>query len=141
MNSSCTARWLAPDSLLMATATPRDQRLLDFLASAGKCDFESFTVSHDDVVAVRLNKHYIEAVVYDLRQSVQGVADLKRTVLRQAWKRSQRLKVDLAAAGVALTPLLNRVQRDMRHFQFVFDSADVKDLSGTRFKISYFLIS
>lgn len=100
------AQWLAPDYLTMATATPRDQRLLDFLASAGKSDFESFTVSRDDVVKARLNKKYIEAVVYDLRQSAQGIADLKRTVLRQAWQRNQRLKGELAAAGIALTPLL-----------------------------------
>lgn len=99
-------QWLVPDFLIMATATPRDQRLLDFLASAGKSEFESFTVSRDEVVAARLNKRYIEAIVYDLRQSVQGVADLKRTVLRQAWKRNQRLKRQLAEAGVNLTPLL-----------------------------------
>ncbi len=99
-------QWLVPDFLIMATATPKDQRLLDFLASAGKSNFESYTASRDDVVNARLNKRYIEAVVYDLRQSVQGVADLKRTVLRQAWKRNQRLKRELADAGVNLTPLL-----------------------------------
>jgi superfamily II DNA or RNA helicase len=100
------AQWLAPEFLIMATATPKDQRLLDFLASAGKSEFEAFAVSRDDVVQARLNKKYIEAVVYDLRQSVQTVADLKSTVLRQAWKRNQKLKRDLAAAGIALTPLL-----------------------------------
>jgi len=99
-------QWLAPDFLIMATATPRDQRLLDFLASAGKSEFESFTVSRDEVVNARLNKRYIEAIVYDLRQSVQSVADLKRTVLRQAWKRNQKLKRQLAEAGVNLMPLL-----------------------------------
>lgn len=90
----------------MATATPKDQRLLEFLDSAGKSDFESFAVSRDDVVAARLNKRYIEAVIYDLAQSVQSVADLKRTVLRQAWKRNQWLKQQLAEAGIPLTPLL-----------------------------------
>jgi superfamily II DNA or RNA helicase len=100
------AQWLKPDFLLMATATPKDQRLLDFLDSAGKSDFESFSVSRDDVVAARLNKRYIEAVIYDLAQGVQTVADLKRTVLRQAWKRNQQLKQKLAAAGIPLIPLL-----------------------------------
>lgn len=100
------AQWLRPDFLLMATATPKDQRLLDFLDSAGKSDFESFSVSRDDVVAARLNKRYIEAVIYDLAQGVQTVADLKRTVLRQAWKRNQQLKQKLAAAGIPLVPLL-----------------------------------
>ena len=100
------AQWLQPDFLIMATATPKDQRLLDFLASAGTSEFESFTVSRDEVVAARLNKRYIEAIVYDLRQNVQSVADLKRTVLRQAWKRNQKLKRQLSEAGIALTPLL-----------------------------------
>jgi len=100
------AQWLEADFLIMATATPKDERLLEFLQQAGKSAFESFAASRDEVVNARLNKRYIEAVVYDLRQSVQTVTDLKRTVLRQAWKRSQRIKRQLQAAGVALTPLL-----------------------------------
>ena len=100
------AHWLNADFFIMATATPKDERLLEFLQQAGKSAFESFAASRDEVVNARLNKRYIEAVVYDLRQSVQTVADLKRTVLRQAWRRSQRLKRQLQAAGVPLTPLL-----------------------------------
>ncbi|WP_459206795.1 DEAD/DEAH box helicase [Pseudomonas sp. MLB6B] len=100
------AQWLNPDFLLMATATPKDQRILDFLDSAGKSNFETFAVSRDDVVDARLNKRYIEAVIYDLAQSVQSVADLKRTVLRQAWKRNLQLKQRLADAGIPLVPLL-----------------------------------
>jgi superfamily II DNA or RNA helicase len=98
--------WLAADFLIMATATPKDERLLAFLREAGMSAFESFAASRDEVVNARLNKRYIEAVVYDLRQSVQTVADLKRTVLRQAWKRHCKLKRQLQEAGVALTPLL-----------------------------------
>lgn len=100
------AQWLRPDFMLMATATPKDQRLLDFLGSAGKSEFESFAVSRDDVVAARLNKKYIEAIIYEPRASVQNVIDLQRTVLRQAWLRNQKLKRDLAAAGIPLIPLL-----------------------------------
>ena len=100
------AHWLTADFLIMATATPKDERLLEFLQAAGKSAFESFAASRDEVVNARLNKRYIEAVVYDLRQSVQTVTDLKRTVLRQSWKRSQRIKRQLQAAGVHLTPLL-----------------------------------
>lgn len=100
------AHWLEADFFIMATATPKDERLLEFLQQAGKSAFESFAASRDEVVNARLNKRYIEAVVYDLRQSVQTVADLKSTVLRQAWKRSQRIKRQLQVAGVPLTPLL-----------------------------------
>ena len=100
------AHWLNADTLIMATATPKDARLLEFLQQAGMGAYESFAASRDEVVNARLNKRYIEAVVYDLRQSAQTVTDLKRTVLRQAWKRSQRLKRALQSAGVPLTPLL-----------------------------------
>lgn len=100
------AQWLTPDYLIMATATPKDKRLLDFLGSAGKSSYEDFTVSRSEVVEARLNKKYIEAVVYGLRESVQEVADLKRTVLRQAWMRNQKLNSDLEASGVGVTPLL-----------------------------------
>ncbi|NOT14345.1 MAG: DEAD/DEAH box helicase family protein [Methylotenera sp.] len=100
------AHWLAADYLIMATATPKDARLLEFLQQAGKSAFETFSVSRDEVVNARLNKRYIEAVVYDLRKSVQTIADLKCTVLKQAWKRSQRIKQQLQVAGIPLTPLL-----------------------------------
>lgn len=100
------AQWLNPDYLLMATATPKDQRLTDFLGAAGRSGFEAFSVSRQDVVQARLNKQYIEAVVYDLQHGLQSVADLKQTVVRQAWARNQWLKAELAKAGIPLTPLL-----------------------------------
>jgi type III restriction enzyme len=100
------AQWLNPEYLLMATATPKDQRLTDFLAAAGRIGFESFSVSRHDVVQARLNKQFIEAVIYDLQHGLQSVADLKQTVVRQAWARNQWLKAELAKAGILLTPLL-----------------------------------
>ena len=68
----------------MASATPRDERLSQFITSAGYSHFESFSVSRSDVVKERLNKAWIETVVYDLRASMQSVTDLKMTVLRRA---------------------------------------------------------
>lgn len=100
------ASWLKPDRLLMATATPKDDKLNSFIASGGFSDFESFTVSRDDVVQARLNKKYIEAVVYDLRESMQTVTDLQQTVMLQAWKRNQRIKRRLEEKGIPIVPLL-----------------------------------
>lgn len=100
------ARWLKPDCLLMASATPKDERLAEFMAKAGYEANEAFQVSRDEVVHARLNKRYIDAVVYDVRQSTADVADLQQTVLRQAWKRNLRLKKLLAANGMEVTPLL-----------------------------------
>lgn len=100
------AHWLDADRIVMATATPKDQRLNDFLASAGYTAYEAFVASRDEVVRARLNKRYIEAVVYDLRQSMQTITDLELTVLRQAWRRNQKIKRDLQNAGIPVVPLL-----------------------------------
>ncbi len=99
-------KWLKPDYMAMATATPKNDRINTFLASAGMSSFEAFGVSRDDVVAARLNKKYIEAVIYKLRESISTVADLKRTVLRQAWLRNLALGQQLAEVDIDLTPLL-----------------------------------
>ena len=98
--------WLQADYLLMARATPRDQRLSQFIETAGYSHFETFSVSRAEVVEARLNKQWLEAVVYDLRQSMQSVTDLKMTVLRRAWRRNQKIERDLRAHGLATVPLM-----------------------------------
>lgn len=100
------AKWLRPDQLIMASATPKDQRLTDFLVNAGYSASESFSVSRDEVVDARLNKKFIEAVVYDLRQSMQSVTDLQQTVLKQAWRRNQRIRQLLQSQQIPVLPLL-----------------------------------
>ena len=100
------AHWLKADYLMMATATPKDDRLNEFLTHAGYSAQVSFAVSRDEVVQARLNKKYIEAVVYSLGNTMAHITDLRRTVLRQSWRRNLKIKQDLAAVGVNLTPLL-----------------------------------
>lgn len=100
------AHWLEADYLVMATATPKDERLNEFLINAGYSAQVSFAASRDEVVQARLNKKYIEAVVYNLGQSMLHITDLRRTVLRQAWKRNLKIGQALTAAGITLTPLL-----------------------------------
>lgn len=100
------AHWLQADYLLMATATPKDQRLTDFLAHAGYGAQRHFSASRDDVVQAKLNKKYIEAVVYSLGGHMGSVTDVRRTVLRQAWARNQAIARELAQRHIACTPLL-----------------------------------
>jgi type III restriction enzyme len=100
------AQWLDPKYLLMATATPKDQRLNEFLAKAGRSEFVSFNVSRAEVVGARLNKRYIQAVIYQSASSIQTITDTRGTVLREAWKRNKRLRKELNAAGVDVVPLL-----------------------------------
>lgn len=99
-------QWLKPRYLTMATATPKSDRINQFLASASMGSYESFNVSRDDVVRARLNKAFVQAVIYQLKETTATVADLKRTVIKQAWLRNQALKAALKDAGIDLTPLL-----------------------------------
>lgn len=99
-------RWLHPEFLVLATATPKDGRLDEFFEQSGTVGRVTFSVSRLETVEARLNKRYVEAVIYTLRKHIANVADLKTTVLRQAWLRHNLLKQQLEAAGVALTPLL-----------------------------------
>jgi superfamily II DNA or RNA helicase len=71
--------WLNPEFILMATATPKDPRINEFLVGAGKSSFKNFSVSRDDVVKARLNKTYVKAFVYEMTDKVKSVADLKMT--------------------------------------------------------------
>lgn len=98
--------WAKPDYLVMASATPKDKVLDEFIAQAGKAARTSFVVSRVQAVDARLNKKYIEAVKYDLRKSISNVTDLKRTVLLQAWKKHLWLKKNIQTADINLTPLL-----------------------------------
>ena len=98
--------WLHADFLLMASATPKDARLTEFIEAAGYSGFKTFSVSRAEVVAERLNKAWLEAVVYNLRESMQSVTDLKLTVLRRAWRRNQQIERALRARGLATVPLL-----------------------------------
>jgi type III restriction enzyme len=100
------AKWLKPDYLLMATATPKDDKLLSFIGQSGLGAYQSFPVARADVVDARLNKRYIESVVYEVQENVRTITDLRATVLRQAWRRNLRLKRDLAKLGIPLKPLL-----------------------------------
>lgn len=99
-------KWLRADYLLMASATPKDARLNEFIAGAGNIGFKSFSVSRADVVAERLNKPWLETVVYPLSETMQGVTDLKLTVLRRAWRRNQQIAQLLKARGLSTVPLM-----------------------------------
>ena len=100
------ANWVQADYFLMASATPRDAALNAFIDKAGYGAIETFTASRADVVKARLNKQWIQAVVYNLRESMQSVTDLDLTVLRQAWRQNRKIERDLAALGLTTKPLM-----------------------------------
>lgn len=99
-------RDLAPDRIILATATPRDVKLNQFLAQAEYPDFEAFTVSRDQVVEAHLNKKYVAAIIYRPTAEWQGLADLKKTVLKRAWEQHCALREALDEAHIPLMPLM-----------------------------------
>lgn len=99
-------RWLQPRRIIMATATPKDKKLNAFIAAAKYEAFQPFSVSRRDVIEARLNKRYIETIIYDLRESLKDIVDLQALVLKQGWKRNQRLARVLATEGIDVQPLL-----------------------------------
>ena len=99
-------KWLKADYLLMASATPKDAPLNAFIASAGNIAFKAFSVSRADVVKERLNKPWLETVIYPMSDAMQSITDLKLTVLRRAWRRNQQIAHLLKARGLSTVPLL-----------------------------------
>lgn len=96
---------MAPDTLLLATATPRDARLAAFVSAAGFGQHITFRVSRLDAVEGGLNKRYVLAHVYRPRVDAE-VADTRATVLARAWERHERLKVLMREYGIQTVPLL-----------------------------------
>lgn len=100
------AKWLEADRVIMASATAKDPRLNTFVKESGFSALEAFEASRASVVEARLNKKYVEAVIYSVRQSMQSIADLQTTVLRQAWRRNMSLGKLLETQGLTFKPLL-----------------------------------
>lgn len=99
-------RSLRPDRIILASATPRDQKLSNFVDAAGYADYESFTVSRDTVVEARLNKRYVAAVVYEPTPAWRSLADLHKTVLKHAWQQNELIARKLADSGIGVQPLM-----------------------------------
>jgi hypothetical protein len=97
---------IAPDKLILATATPKDQKLNQFLGYGEFTTFESFIVSRDQAVEARLNKRYVVAYVYRVGELWKNLADIRKSVLKQAWQRHLYIKKLLSEQNIATVPLL-----------------------------------
>jgi len=97
---------IAPDKLILATATPKDQKLNQFLGYGEFTAFQSFVVSRDQAVAARLNKRYVMAYVYRVGELWKNLADIRKSVLKQAWQRHVCIKQLLIEQNIATVPLL-----------------------------------
>ncbi|MEQ1557791.1 MAG: DEAD/DEAH box helicase family protein [Methyloglobulus sp.] len=97
---------IAPDKLILATATPKDQKLNQFLGYGEFTAFETFIVTRDQAVEKRLNKRYVVAYIYQVGEIWKNIADIRKSVLKQAWQRHLYLKRLLTDYNISTVPLL-----------------------------------
>lgn len=97
---------MRPDFTLLATATPNDEKLIDFEARAGVTVENRIIVSRDQVVRAGLNKVGLTLGVVRLEGQDAALIDTEQAALTVAWRKHQEIKQRLADKGIAVTPLM-----------------------------------
>ena len=97
---------LNPDFFLLATATPRDDKLASFFAAANYSSHLTYSISRADVVEAALNKAFIEAHVFRLEREYSEVIDQRRTALKAAWQKHELLKQKMSTLSLPTKPLM-----------------------------------
>lgn len=97
---------LRPDFTLLATATPNDEKLLDFERRAGVAVENRVVVSREEVVAAGLNKRGLQLGVVRIADADLRTLEPEQATLAVAWRRHGQIKARLAERGLAVTPLM-----------------------------------
>ena len=97
---------LRPDFTLLATATPNDEKLIDFERRAGVTVENRIVVARDQVVAAGLNKRGLTLGVVRLEGRDAELIERDTAALTVAWRRHERIKARLVERGLAVTPLM-----------------------------------
>lgn len=103
---------LAPDFTILATATPRDDRLLAFERDTGmplalpEHHANRITIDRDSVVQARLNKGGVMLGVIRTRPGDEALIDLSQATLQAGWTQHRLIKQSLREAGLGFNPLM-----------------------------------
>lgn len=97
---------LAPDMTILATATPRDRDVTEFVKTFNITNLRRITVSREQAVEERLIKKGVKVAVFKAPTDVQGLIDFNKTALKQAVAVHRKLKQVITDAGLTVTPLL-----------------------------------
>ena len=97
---------LVPDYSLMVTATPDDADAEHFIKAATIKDLHRVTVSREEAVAAGLVKEGVRSIAYLSPPDQAVLADFEAAALADACAMHQRIKRELATAGIGLVPLL-----------------------------------
>ncbi|PZT99703.1 MAG: hypothetical protein DI624_04545 [Brevundimonas sp.] len=97
---------MRPDFTLLASATPNDEKLIEFETRAGVTVENRIIVSRDQVVKAGLNKVGLTLGVVRLEGQDAALIDTEQAALTVAWRKHQEIKARLVEKGIAVTPLM-----------------------------------
>lgn len=97
---------MQPEFTLLITATPDDKDVDKFKKATGIAELHRITVSRQDAVDAGLIKQGIKSVAYLAPGEQKALVDFPMAALADAKTVHERIKAELAAAGVNLTPLI-----------------------------------
>lgn len=97
---------LSPELTILVTATPKDKDIEAFTKATGIKNLRRITVSRQQAIDDRLIKEGVKVAVFKVPADVQSLIDFKKTALKQGVAVHNRLKLELAAAGLNVTPLM-----------------------------------
>ncbi|MGD9787475.1 MAG: DEAD/DEAH box helicase [Sulfuricellaceae bacterium] len=97
---------MQPEFTLLITATPDDKDVDKFKKTTGIAELHRITVSRQDAVDAGLIKQGIKSVAYLAPDEQKALVDFPMAALADAKAVHERIKAELAAAGVDLTPLM-----------------------------------
>jgi superfamily II DNA or RNA helicase len=97
---------LKSDYTLMVTATPDDADAEHFMKAAAIKDLHRVQVSREEAVEAGLVKEGVRSIAYISPPDQAVLADFEAAALQDACTMHARIKQELAAAGIDLTPLL-----------------------------------
>lgn len=97
---------MQPEFTLLITATPDDKDVDKFKKATGIAELHRITVSREDAVSAGLIKAGIKSVAYLAPDEQKALVDFPMAALADAKSVHERIKAELKAAGVDLTPLM-----------------------------------
>lgn len=97
---------MQPEFTLLITATPDDKDVDKFKKATGIAELHRITVSREDAVSAGLIKAGIKSVAYLAPDEQKALVDFQMAALADAKSVHERIKTELKAAGVDLTPLM-----------------------------------
>lgn len=97
---------MQPEFTLLITATPDDKDVEKFKRATGIAELHRITVSRQDAVEAGMIKAGIKSVAYLAPDDQKALVDFQMAALADAKTVHERIKAELKAIGVNLTPLM-----------------------------------